>query len=1128
MEKRNSFYVCLCLTLFVLAAVKVSNGQALYGSLVGNVRDASQAIIAGARVTMTNTETQQSRETATNDMGGYSFATISPGTYKITVRKEGFTAWIQTGISVAANSTERVDVTLSLGTITESVTVNAAAVALQTDRAEVASAVTAMQFSNLPMSMGRNYQTLFVTLPGFGGVTSSYNSTPSNPSKALVFNVNGASFNINNTKIDGAQSINVWLPHESAYVPTLEAIEGVNVVSGSFDAETGLAGGAAIYVSTKSGTNDIHGSAFENHNNQHLNARPFFLPWSQSKPKFVYNDFGGAIGGRIIKDKLFYFGSFEQTDNREAAFLIGTVPTAAIKSGNMQGQNNQIYDPATGNSNGTGRTPFQSQIVPASRIDPIAAKLAGMTPLPNLGANLLSSNYFVTGSYIFDRTRADAKVNWNPTSKMTTFVRFGMLHYNMQNPPEFGELAGSQISSSGGNPGHGWGNTYSLTFAGNYLISSKFVVDAYVGWAQLGTNIEIPGLNGQQGLALGIPGTNGPAHYQGGYPRFSVSNYDDIGTPGSYLPYYRADPATNYVTNFDLIKGSHDIRWGVDLSQLAMNHIQAEGGTGAGMGGFLFNGGPTSLNGGPSPNQFNSYATFLLGLVTNSGKNTIYAPNVGCPKGFCGAITTRAWRHGLYMRDRWNATPALTISYGLRWEYYPLPKRLDQGIGLYNPDTDTVNICGYGQVPSGCNIRMSKMMFAPRFGIAYRLSSGFVVRVGYGITNDPYSLDRPFKYNYPTLIIATYDQPNSWASIGTLEQGIPQVQLPNFGNGILSLPGAYSTATINPTAFNRGYIQSWNFTLQKEMKYGFVGQAGYVATRSTDQMTNVNINAGQIPGLGSNGQPLKVKYGRTAVINLYEPVGTNRYDSLQARLERHFSGGFQFAANYTWSKAIGMFANDDSGLREPAYAYWYLNKAVLNYDRTQNLQLTGMYELPFGKGKPYLTNGIGAKVAGGWRINGIASFMSGLPFSVSASGSSLNMPGSTQRANQVKPSVQMLGNIGSTASYFDPLAFAPVTTATFGNAGFNALRGPGVVNTDLAIHREFPITERFRAQFRFEAFNLLNTPHFALPSTNVSNMVLNGDGTIKNLGGYSTVTSIQNLGRDFDERHIQFDLKITF
>jgi len=424
---------------------------------------------------------------------------------------------------------------------------------------------------------------------------------------------------------------------------------------------------------------------------------------------------------------------------------------------------------------------------------------------------------------------------------------------------------------------------------------------------------------------------------------------------------------------------------------------------------------------------------------------------------------------------------------------------------------------------------MSKKEFAPRVGLAYRVSPTLVVRAGYGITNDPYSLDRPFKYNYPTLIIATYQQTNSYNYVDTLEQGIPQVQLPSSGNGILPLPAAYSTTTINQTALNRGYIQSWNFTAQKELRYGFTAQAGYVATRSTDMDTTVAINAGQFPGAGAAGQPLNILYGKTTAVSVFEPVGTNRYDSLQARLERHFIRGFQFAASYTWSKAIGPTANDDSGLREPAPAYWSMNRVVQNFDRTQNLSLTGMWELPFGKGKAHFSNGgVAAAVLGGWRVNSIASFMTGLPFSVSASGSSLNMPSATQRANQVLPNVQILGNIGSTVSYFNPLAFAPVTTPTFGNAGFNSLRGPGVVSMDLAVSRDFPIKERFKLQFRFESFNFLNTPHFGLPSTNVSNMVLNPDGTVKNLGGYSTITSTQNLGRDFDERHIQFDLRLSF
>src|SRR5579859_3810993 len=259
--KRLAFYG-VALSLSVIW-VQPGQAQTLFGSLVGNVRDASEAVVTGATVTLLNLETKVTRQVTTTDAGSYDFPTIPAGTYEVKITREGFNPHTQTGIEVTANNTVRVDVTLHVGTVAESVTVSGAAALLQTDRADVRSDVTTEQLDNLPMSIGRNYQTLFVTLPGFGGIQSSYNSTPSNPAKALVFNVNGVSFNINNTKIDGAQSINVWLPHESAYVPTLEAVEAVNVVTNSFEAETGLAGGAAIYVQTKSGTNSIHGTAFE-------------------------------------------------------------------------------------------------------------------------------------------------------------------------------------------------------------------------------------------------------------------------------------------------------------------------------------------------------------------------------------------------------------------------------------------------------------------------------------------------------------------------------------------------------------------------------------------------------------------------------------------------------------------------------------------------------------------------------------------------------------------------------------------------------------------------------------------------------------------------------------------------
>ncbi len=1111
------------LILISYGAYEKCQAQVLYGSVVGNVKDSTGAAVAGATVTLTNLDTTQSRESVSNEGGSYDFSTLLPGRYEMKVGKPGFTTSNETGIVVSASNTVRLDITLTVGAVTESVNVSATTGLLQTDRSDVRAELSTSELANLPLSVGRNYQSLFVTIPGFGAIQSSYNSTPSNPSKALVFNVNGASFNINNTKIDGAQSINVWLPHESAYVPTLEAVETVNVVTNSYDAETGMAGGAAVTVITKSGTNDLHASGFEYHNDQHQNAAPFFLPKGQVKPKLIINEFGGAAGGAIIKNKLFYFASYEGTNDREAAAYFATVPNAAIKSGNMQGQNNPIYDPTTGDASGANRTPFANQTVPTSRMDPIAVKLAGMTPLPNL-PNLLSSNYYVTGSYIFDRRRLDAKVNYNPIPKLTTFVRFGFLNYNMQNNPIFGDLGGPQVAAAGGNPGHGYGNTFTVTFAGTYVLNPRLILDAYVGWARMGTNIDTPGLDQKAGLALGIPGTNGPAKYQGGLPRFAVSSYDDIGTPGSYLPYYRSDPATNYVANLSWTKGTHDVRFGLDISQLAMNHIQAEGGYGAGMGGFLFSGGPTSTVGGPSPNQFNSYAAFLMGLANQAGINTIYAPGAG------GEITTRAWQDGLYIRDRWNVTPALTLSYGVRWEYFPMVKRTDQGIGLYNSATNNVEICGTGMVPSNCNVNISKKEFSPRVGLAYRFSNNLVVRAGYGITNDPYSLARPFKYNYPTLTIATYDPANTYQWYTTLQQGIPATPIPNIGSGVIALPSAFVTTTVDLNNFKRGYIQSWNLTVQKELRFGFVAQAAYVATRATDQLGPLDINAGQIPGAGPAGQPLKQLFGRTAVTTQYQPLGTNQYNALQSKLERRFAQGVQVAATYTWSKAIGVTANDDATPRVNALAYYYLNRAVLNFDRTQNLAISGVLELPFGKGKRWLSNNrLGSAILGGWRVNTLLTFMSGLPFSVSASGSSLNMPGNnTQRADQVEASAATLGGIGSSSSYFDPLAFKPVTTARFGNAGFNSMRGPGVADMDLGIFREFAVKERLKIQFRAESFNATNTPHFGLPGTNASNLVLNPDGSIKNLAGYTTITSTQNLGRDFDERHIRFGLRLSF
>jgi hypothetical protein len=907
----------------------------------------------------------------------------------------------------------------------------------------------------------------------------------------------------------------------SAFVPTLEAVETVNVVTNSFDAEQGLAGGAAVNVQIKSGTNSLHGSMFSFHTDNHLKAKPFFLPVGQDKPKLVDNEFGAAVGGPIKRNHLFYFLSYEGNLDRELATQFGTVPTAAIKSGDMSGSLRAIYDPSTGDPNtGANRLPFAGNQIPASRISPISRKLADLTPLPNL--DLLTNNYYAARSYLYDRHRADTKLSWNINDKWTAFSRFSINHYDMFNPEMFGQMGGPGISTAGSNAGNGTGNTFSFTGATTYLFSPHLVLDANFGWTRMDTSVEQSRLDEKLGLNLGIPNVNGPRRFEGGWPTFAVSSYTNIGVNDNFMPYYRADPQYSYVANLNWTKTNHEIRFGGETYYTGMNQLQPEA-TGAlygAQGGFGFGSGPTQVQGGPSGSQYNSYATFLLGLPTDMGKVFMAQDN---------GFTTRQHNFALYARDRWNVTSKLTVSYGLRWEYYAFPTRADRGLEWYDISKNKMLVCGVGIVPRDCGMHVSPRLFAPRLGIAYRLTDTFVIRTGYGITYDPFSLQRPFRTNYPMLLIQAITAPNSLAWAGKLADGLPPLKVPDLGNGVIDVPGTLSVVT-SPKDFNRGYIQSWNFTMQKEFKGNFTAQAGYVATRSIRQLGYLDVNSGQIIGAGSAGRPLQPLFGRSAATTLVTGLGTSHYDSLQAGLQRRFSHGLQLEASYTYSKIIGYNVNSDSGPNfVQALPYFAMNRVVADYDRTHMFHISQFWQLPFGKGKQWATSGPLSALLGGWEISQLWSLYSGTPFTATASGTSLNMPNSSQRADQIKPSVAILGNVGRNVAYFDPLAFAPVIQPRFGTAGYRALRGPGLVNWDFGLHRDFRLTERFHLQFRGEAFNFSNTPHFANPNGNVSNLILNPDGSVNSLNGYATISGVTNLARDgIDERQFRFGLKLAF
>ncbi|MBI3210048.1 MAG: hypothetical protein HYZ37_14280, partial [Candidatus Solibacter usitatus] len=462
-----------------------------------------------------------------------------------------------------------------------------------------------------------------------------------------------------------------------------------------------------------------------------------------------------------------------------------------------------------------------------------------------------------------------------------------------------------------------------------------------------------------------------------------------------------------------------------------------------------------------------------------------------------------------------------------RWEYFPFPTRTERGLEWYDGSQNKMLICGSGTVPKDCGVHVSKKLFAPRIGFAYRATDSLVIRAGYGITFDPFSLQRPFRTNYPVLLIQNITAPNSFSPIGRLSDGLPQITVPNLGNGVIDVPGTFATVT-SPKDFNRGYIQSWNLTVQKQLPWGFTGQAGYVATRSTRQLGYLDINSGQEIGQGNAGRPFQSRFGRSAATTLITPLGTSQYNSLQAGLQRRFSRGLQVEANWTWSKVMGYATNSDSGPSfVQALKYFEMNRVVMDYDRTHMFHVNSIWDVPLGKGHALASKGIGAALLGGWRVNQLWSFYTGLPFSVSSSGTSLNMPNSTQRADQIKASVDILGNAGRGMWYFDPLAFAPVTAARFGTAGYRSLRGPGIVNWDFGIKRAFKVGERYEVTFNMDAFNLSNTPHFANPGGSVSNLDVTG-GVIRT-NGFAEITGVQNLGRDgIDERQFRFGLRLRF
>ncbi|MBI3208492.1 MAG: TonB-dependent receptor [Candidatus Solibacter usitatus] len=1098
----------MCALVFAFAAMPASlPAQVLYGTLVGTVTDSSESAVPGAAVKIVNAGTGQTWDLTTNESGGFSSSPIPAGTYDLTVTNHGFQTFTAKSVAVTANSTVRVGVALKVGSVAETLLVEASATVLKTDSADVRAEIRAEEFQSVPVPFTRNYQNLLITVPGMTPPVNAH-SVPANPSRSLQVNANGTNSQSANFRVDGATTGHPWLPHIAGYVPSMDAIETVNIVANSFDAEQGYAGGAAVNVQIKSGTNQTHGSIYDYHFNQHLKARPYFLPASQDKEKRVVNQWGGTIGGPIVRNKLFYFAAFEGTFDRQAAFATISVPTRLMHAGNFTESTRLIYDPLTGDPDGGNRQPFAGNLLPAGRVSSIAKKLNDALPLPNLGVAGIANNYFVSGPFAFDRKTFDSKVTWHATNKLNLNGRVSYLSWGCDDPAALGELGGGGIGRCSYD-GKSFGHTLSTTFSGVYTVSPRLTVDAYVGYTLYDARVEPIRLDEKLGTDyLGIPGTNGSERLLGGWPAFSVSGFRTIGRSNTNAPWYYHSPQSQYVINGSYLRGKHSLRFGYDSMLIHLNGDEPYGYP----GNFSFGTGLTGIRNGTA-DGYNAYAGFLLGLTSSIAKTVTWEKN-----------TERTFANSLYLRDKWQATRKLTVSVGLRWDYWSAPRRADRGMEVYDFSNNTLRLCGVGSVAEDCgSIGMGKKYFAPRLGVAYRVTDTLVLRAGYGIAFDPVNIGRNPLHSYPVQTAYSLPAANGNAFASRLADGIPNLTAPNLGSGVIAVPGTVSMELFDPR-FHRGYVQSWNFMLEKDFGRGWIGEAGYAANGSRHLQNRWNANYGVIGG-GTAGRVLNQRFGRTSDTNWESDTGgfTSSYQSLQSTMTRRFKNGLFAKFTYTFSKAIGPNGNGTGvdGYANHTPAYFPLNRAVQAYDRTQMFTASYGYELPFRRG-----NGLTGMMLRGWQLNGLFAAYTGTPFTVSSDATSLNAPANAQRADLVKSAVQMNG---SRDSWFDPFAFATVTAPRFGTAGFNIVRAPGLVNFDSSIFRDFRAGERFKVQFRAEAFNLTNTPHFGGPGANVSSLQLNADGSIRNLNGFTVINGVQNTGREgVDERMFRFALRLSF
>jgi hypothetical protein len=1029
-----------CISLFSALAIYA---QAVSGTLSGRVTSAGGTGIPSAAVTVIGIDTNLSHKVLTGGDGSFSVSGLPPGMYRVDVETSGYKHTPQQNVELTTTGPTSISIIPEQGNVNETVELKGTTPAVQGESGEFAIGLGTRTLRDLPV-IDRNPQQLVGLQSGITPPQTIYDPLR-DPARNRFFGTNGQSPLVNEWKTEGVVNMEPYRGLAVRVQPA-EAIQQMNIVTANPREELGYSGGAIVNNITRGGTNGWHGSLFEFHSDNELRSRGYFNPANNPIPKFTYNQFGGTVGGAIVPDRTFFFGSYEGTYQRGAATQLITLPTQQALLGNFTGIPGLIvYNPSSGNASGAGRVALPGAVIPRNLRNPTAAAIAGYFPAPNQPG--LVNNYASNVPFLNDANKFDGRIDQHFTDRTSAFVRYG--YSNLLDHE--GSILGNVIGAATGSRVVGQNAVVDLA----HEFGPRLVSDFRVGYNRYGQKLGFLGSQAALGNALGVP------DLANSLIGMNISGLPAIGAPAD-VPMRGVDNTFNWVWNWSLHTSMHNVKWGVDIRRIRSdgfnNPLFGPNGTAFfGPGATLLAGAPLSANG----QLYNSWAAFLMGAPTQIGiSNTFVTP------------TIRQTQSAIWIGDTVQLMNRLTADVGVRYQVYsPLEPGKPGGAQFFNPADNTFSYAGLGLTGMHAT-RYDLDNIAPRVGLALRVTDKTVVRGGYAINyfQMPYLYSgftaptfgavsgvqggytvAPFQGQFGPTVSATIAPP------ATLQNGASAGNLP---------------VSLAARDMETSYVQSYSLQVQREFYGGTVLSAGYVGTLGRHLPYHYELNAAA-PGTGVAGLPF-AGLGRTASTTYYANGLTNNYNSLQASLTKRFSQGLSFLASYTWSRALG-YTTANGALLNPFDLR--ANYGPLDYDRQHVLTISHLWELPFGRHGSNLVS----TLLGGWQLNGIFTWQTGTPLTITADPITCACPGNTVLANLNGAPI-----FGSGTNYLTPAGFSAPRAGQFGNLGRGALRGPDTWNYDMSLFKSFRVRDRFNVELRGEAYNLTNTPHYANPVTNVS------------------------------------------